>query len=77
VVDSLRLAPVVLGVILIVLWAVLTFKRADTAERKYYREVKLPAKVDPKKAKTTYKNGVLEVTLPKKGKNRGEPIKIE
>ena len=49
----------------------------DTAERKYYREVKLPAKVDPKAAKTTYKNGVLEVTLPKKNKNRGEPIKIE
>jgi len=51
----------------------------DTAERKYYKEVKLPAKVDPKKAKTSYKNGVLEVTLPKKEekKPKGEPIKIE
>jgi len=39
----------------------------------------LPAKVDPKGAKTSYKNGVLEVTLPKKEerKPKGEPIKIE
>lgn len=51
----------------------------DTPERKYYKEVKLPAKVDPKGAKTNYKNGVLEVTLPKKEerKPKGEPIKIE
>ena len=51
----------------------------DTPERKYYKEVKLPARVDPKGAKTSYKNGVLEVTLPKKEerKPKGEPIKIE
>ena len=51
----------------------------DTPERKYYKEVKLPARVDPKGAKTSYKNGVLEVTLPKKEerKPKGEPIKVE
>ena len=51
----------------------------DTPDRKYYKEVELPAKVDPKGAKTSYKNGVLEVTLPKKEerKPKGEPIKIE
>ena len=51
----------------------------DTPQRKYYKEVKLPAKVDPKKAKSSYKNGVLEVTLPKKEKEKpkGEPIRIE
>jgi len=51
----------------------------DTPERQYYKEVKLPTKVDPKGAKTSYKNGVLEVTLPKKEKEKpkGEPIKIE
>jgi len=51
----------------------------DTPERKYYKEVKLPAKVNPKEAKTRYKNGVLEVTLPKEEerKPKGEPIKIE
>jgi len=40
----------------------------------------LPVAVIPNKAKTVYKNGVLEVTLPKireKKKTKGEPIKIE
>jgi HSP20 family protein len=51
----------------------------ETPQRKYYKEVKLPTKVDPKKAESTYKNGVLEVVLLKeKGeKPKGEPIKIE
>lgn len=52
----------------------------DTPQRKYYKEVQLPAKVDPKRAKTSYKNGVLEVTLPKveeEKKPKGEPIKVE
>lgn len=38
----------------------------DTPQRRYYKEVKLPAKVDPERAETSYKNCVLEVTLPKK-----------
>jgi len=52
----------------------------DTPKRKYFKEVEMPAKIDPKKAKTVYKNGVLEVTVPKikeKEKPRGESIKIE
>jgi len=51
----------------------------DTEKRKYYKEVDLPVKVDPKKAKSSYKNGVLEVTLPIKEEKRpkGEPINIE
>jgi len=52
----------------------------DTPERKYFKEIELPAKVKFKEAKTTYKNGVLEVTLPKvieEKKPKGEPIKIE
>jgi len=51
----------------------------DTPHRKYYKEVELPVKVDPKKAKSSYRNGVLEVSLPKKEeeKPKGEPIKIE
>jgi len=51
----------------------------DTPQRKYYKEVELPVKVDPKKAKSSYRNGVLEVSLPKKEeeKPKGEPIKIE
>lgn len=52
----------------------------DTPQRKYFKDVELPAKVKIKEAKTTYKNGVLEVTLPKieeEKKPKGEPIKIE
>jgi len=52
----------------------------DTPERKYYKEVQLPDKVNPKGAVSNYKNGVLEVTLQKtekKKKPKGEPIKIE
>jgi HSP20 family protein len=49
----------------------------DTPQRKYYKEITLPAKV--KEAKTQYKNGVLEVTMPKTAemkKPKGEPIGI-
>ena len=51
----------------------------DTAQRKYYKEVTLPMEVNVKEAKTQYKNGVLEVKLPKikEGKKpKGEPIGI-
>ena len=51
----------------------------DDPERKYYKEIDVPVKVDPKKAKTSYKNGVLETTLPKieEKKHGGEEIKVE
>jgi HSP20 family protein len=51
----------------------------DVADRKYYKEIDLPSKIDPKKAKTSYKNGVLEVTLAKveEEKRSGEDIKID
>ena len=50
----------------------------DTPQSKYYKEVKLPAKVKVKEAKSTYKNGVLEVIIPKveSSKPKGEPINI-
>jgi HSP20 family protein len=37
-------------------------------DRRYYKEVDLPARVDPSSVKTTYKNGVLEVRLKKSEK---------
>lgn len=51
----------------------------DTAERKYYKEIALLAKVDVKQVVSTYKNGVLEVCLPikKDEKPKGESIKID
>jgi HSP20 family protein len=50
----------------------------DTPNYKYGKEVKLPVKVQVKEAKSTYKNGVLEVIIPKleTSKPKGEPINI-
>ncbi|HSV49522.1 MAG TPA: archaeal heat shock protein Hsp20 [Candidatus Acidoferrales bacterium] len=50
----------------------------DTAQNKFYKEVQLPAKVKVKEANSTYKNGVLEVILPKvePSQSKGEPINI-
>jgi HSP20 family protein len=51
----------------------------ETPERKYFKEVELPAKVKVNKAKSTYTNGVLDVTIPKskQEKSKSRPIKIE
>jgi HSP20 family protein len=51
----------------------------DTPQYKYYKEVKLPAKVKVKEAKSSYKNGVLEVILPRAEmkKPKGEQIDIK
>lgn len=52
----------------------------DTSDRKYRKQLRLPAEVDPKSAKASYKNGVLEVVLtklkPSKEEKKGE-IKVE
>jgi HSP20 family protein len=51
----------------------------DTPHSKYYKEVTLPTKVKVKEAKSSYKNGVLEVVIPKAEapkKPEGEPIDI-
>jgi HSP20 family protein len=51
----------------------------DTLEHKFFKELELPAKVEIKQAKSQYRNGVLEVTLPKtkKEKTKSQNIKIE
>jgi HSP20 family protein len=51
----------------------------DTPQYKYYKEVELPAKVKVREARSTYKNGVLEVVFPKAEapkQPKGEPIDI-
>ena len=50
----------------------------DTPQYKYYKDVQLPVKVRVIEANSTYKNGVLEVVLPKAehGKPEGQPINI-
>lgn len=56
---------------------VLTIK-VDTPERKYYKEVELPAKVKPDSAKATYKNGILDVVFERTEprKKSGKKIKV-
>jgi HSP20 family protein len=52
----------------------------NTPQSKYYKEVTLPTKVKVKEAKSSYKNGVLEVVFPKAEaptKPKGEPIDID
>ena len=52
----------------------------DVPQCKYYKEVQLTSKVRVKEAKSSYKNGVLEVILPKaevSGKAKGEQINID
>jgi len=54
--------------------------RAEQGDRKYYADVKLPAKVDPTTAKASYRNGVLEVTLKLKEKveeEKGYEVRVE
>jgi HSP20 family protein len=51
----------------------------DTPQYKYHKEVELHAKVDPRQAKSTYKNGVLQVTLKKRKEEepKDQPVEIE
>jgi len=50
----------------------------DTPRRKYYKEINLESRVDPSKATSSYRNGILEVTLPKKSEPAEDRhIKIE
>ena len=52
----------------------------NTSRTKYYKEVELPVKVKVKEAKSSYKNGVLEVVFPKAEVNKGaegEPINVD
>lgn len=46
-----------------------TLKFSSTGRRKYAKELPLPCPVDESTMETTYKNGVLEIKLPK----RSEP----
>ncbi len=53
--------------------------RADNG-KKYYKEIELPAEVDPQSAKASYRNGVLEVKLKKKQpkeSDEGVEVKVE
>ncbi|MEM1991263.1 MAG: Hsp20/alpha crystallin family protein [Nitrososphaerota archaeon] len=50
---------------------------ASNHNRKYYKELILPAKVDPKSGRAIYKNGLLEIRFKKLEKRKGERISVE
>jgi HSP20 family protein len=47
----------------------------DKEDRRYYKELELPGIVEPKGAKSSYNNGVLEVTIPLKSTS-GSGVKL-
>ena len=49
----------------------------DTPKRRFHKELRLPARVDPNSAQASYKNGVLEVRLKKILEEKGEEIFVE
>jgi HSP20 family protein len=54
-------------------------KTAENAQRKYHKIIDLPKQADLETARSTYNNGILEVTFDKKKeqKPKGKEIKIE
>jgi len=49
-----------------------------TGQPRYHKKIELPETIDPNTAKSSYKNGILEVSFARKGKSgAGVPIKIE
>ncbi len=51
--------------------------RRERRFSRFYRAFNLPTEVDPAKAKATFKNGILEVVLPKKKVEKRTEIKVE
>ena len=45
--------------------------KVDNPKRKYHKTVDLPCGVKPKTTKATYKNGILDVVISRKGKKKG------
>jgi HSP20 family protein len=52
------------------------FVRHERGYTGYYRSITLPATVDPSKAKATYNNGVLEITMPLTQEARANNIPV-
>jgi len=50
----------------------------DREDRKYYKELELPGVVEPRGARSTYNNGILEVTIPLKSQGTtGVKLKVD
>lgn len=53
------------------------FHRIECRYGSFYRTIPLPAEVDESKVSAKFKNGVLEIKLPKKEEAKGKRIPIE
>jgi HSP20 family protein len=53
------------------------YHRSERYTGSYYREMSLPAAVDPDKVKASSKNGVVKVTLPKREEEVEKSKRIE
>ena len=53
------------------------YYRCEISRGSYERNVRLPADVDESKSKASFKDGMLEITLPKIEKTKHHSIKIE
>lgn len=53
-----------------------TFHRIERSYGKFYRSVSLPKKVDEENVKATFKDGLLNITLPKVEKEKVKNIEI-
>ncbi len=49
----------------------------DAPKRRFHKELRVPARVDPNSAVASYKNGVLEVRLKKTLEEKGEEIFVK
>lgn len=50
---------------------------SEKAERKYHKIVDLPPDADIDSVKSSYNNGILEITFNKKAKSKGKEVKVE
>jgi HSP20 family protein len=51
--------------------------RSERRFGQFYRTLTLPAEVKPEEAKATFKNGVLEVRVPKAAEGRTKGVKVK
>jgi len=52
------------------------FRRVERVHGSFVRSFSLPQSVDPEKVEAEYKNGVLEVKLPKRPEAKPKQIKV-
>jgi HSP20 family protein len=51
--------------------------KSEDPQRKYHRTIEIPSETDIETAKSTYNNGILEISFKKKVQAKGKTIKVE